>query len=114
MKIDEGVITVGASNANSNDEYHTFVFVANPDEPDAEGTYFEIDDQVHGGYRNVKSVNFYKNGAKIILMESLAQEYEHNEISVVINNTNDFILLKNGIAKLCNNNYQINEINENL
>jgi len=114
MRIDKGVITAGASNANFAGKNHSFVFVANPNQPDPEGTYFEIDDQIYGGYQNVKSVFFYKNGVKIIFTKLLVQRFNYTELNVVINNMNDFNKLKEGITKVCNNNFQINEILEEL
>ena len=48
----------GASNSQSSDEYHYFLFGAGEDEqhPEYSGIYFEYDDQINGGVNLVKDI----------------------------------------------------------
>jgi hypothetical protein len=52
---DLGVVSCGASNAKSTEEYHYINFQRSLDVggSDDEGVYFEIDDQSQGGYNNI-------------------------------------------------------------
>ena len=53
---DFGVLSCGASNAQSADKGHYVNVQANLEEPDEWGVYFEIDDQINGGYRKIRRV----------------------------------------------------------
>ena len=60
---DLGAISCGASNAESNEEYHYINLqrAADPDDPDDDGIYFEIDDQGNSGYNVIDKCILEKN-----------------------------------------------------
>lgn len=64
---ENGVLSCGASNSKSGDEYHYINIQAHVDGPDPDGwgVYFEIDDQVNGGYEQLSRVTL--SGAQLVL-----------------------------------------------
>ena len=64
---ENGVLTCGASNSKSDDEYHYVNIQAHVDGPDPDGwgVYFEIDDQANGGYERLSRVTL--SGSQLIL-----------------------------------------------
>ena len=68
-----GVISCGASNAESNEEYHYINLQRDikPNEND-EGIYFEIDDQGNCAYNKIDKCNIKKN--KLII--EMSKDYE--------------------------------------
>ena len=61
------VLTCGASNSTSDDEYHYVSIQAHVDGPDPDGwgVYFEIDDQANGGYERLERVR--QRGSELVL-----------------------------------------------
>lgn len=64
---ENGVLSCGASNSKSDDEYHYVNIQAHVDGPDPDGwgVYFEIDDQANGGYECLERVR--RKGSELIL-----------------------------------------------
>lgn len=64
---ENGVLSCGASNSKSEDEYHYVNIQAHLDGPDPDGwgVYFEIDDQANGGYERLEQVRL--SGSQIVL-----------------------------------------------
>lgn len=62
-----GVLSCGASNSKSNDEYHYINIQAHVDGPDPDGwgVFFEIDDQANGGYERLEHVCL--SGSQLVL-----------------------------------------------
>ena len=64
---ENGVLSCGASNSKSEDEYHYVNIQAHVDGPDPGGwgVYFEIDDQANGGYERLFRVTL--SGPQLVL-----------------------------------------------
>ncbi len=66
--IENGVLSCGASDAESDSVRHYFILQATVDGPDPEGwgVYLEFDDQSNGGYERLKAVRL--NGLELTLV----------------------------------------------
>ena len=64
---ENGILSCGASNSQSDGEHHYFSIQAHIDSPDPDGwgVYFEIDDQANGGYESLAEVGL--RGSELVL-----------------------------------------------
>lgn len=76
-------VSCGASNADSTDEYHYINFqrASKIGSADDEGIYFEIDDQIQGGYNLISEILIRDNSIKVLFNDG-ASDIPFNEITV--------------------------------
>ena len=80
--IEFGVLSCGATRSNPSDESHYVLVQANLDEPDESGVYFEIDDQINGGYQRLQRVQLIESELVFTLNQGTVWYPNLEQISV--------------------------------
>lgn len=80
--IEFGVLSCGASTSRLLDECHYIIVQANLDEPDEWGVYFEIDDQINGGYQRLQKVQLVDSRLVLSLNQGTDWYPELEQITV--------------------------------
>lgn len=77
-----GILTCGATHSGSTGESHYVIVQANLNDPDEWGPYFEVDDQINGGYQFVQRVQLVESTLEFTLKQGTVWYPNLEQISV--------------------------------
>jgi hypothetical protein len=86
----------------SNDEY--LLWQISPDEENNADVYFEFNDQLNGGYNNIKEVCLMRDGIHMVMADDRLEHFYFDK------KFNDYTRLVSGLKKVYRNNRSILEV----